>query len=589
MQTAVLENNNETMKQWNACFYLRLSKEDGDKEESDSITGQRELLRSHVKNAEDITVIAEKVDDGFSGSNFERPSFIQMMEEVRAGQINCIIVKDLSRFGRSFGETGKYIEHVFPFLGVRFISVNDGIDSMAKNSRSDSIAVPFLNLINDAYCRDISIKIRSQLEVKRRRGAFVGAFPVYGYARHEKDHNKLIVDETAADVVRLIFRWKLDGQSAEAIAGKLGDLGIPSPMEYKKSMGDKYYTPFAKSGKTMWSAVAVLRILRDETYTGAMIQGKISTPNHKVKKKVKKPVADWARVDGVHEAIIPMQDFELAARLMERDTRTAPGTETVYPFSGMAKCGLCGENMIRKTVKSNGKKYVYFVCCRGCKKARISEGELTDSVAGAIRSHIGNIMNLERILQFIDTLPLKQDDVQKLDRQIVAQRAEIERIDRMAFTLYESLQSGILSEADYLGYKARYNTMRDEAELAVNNLSREVEDILACSGEKSQWIEHFRQFKDFTEVNRRMIVSLVDGITVYPESRMELQLRYRYDYERALSFADAAAQLHPLPELGAPAESCKDFVGKGGATEQSGCPAESGRSGVQSATTREVA
>ena len=547
MHDAILNNKAEA-KQWHACLYLRLSKEDGDKEESDSITGQREILRSFLKGTEDITVIDEKVDDGFSGANFQRPAFTQMIEAVKAGHINCILVKDLSRFGRSFGEAGKYIEHVFPFLGVRFISVNDGIDSMAKNSRSDSIAVPFLNLINDAYCRDISIKIRTQLEVKRRKGAFVGAFPVYGYARNEKEHNKLVVDEIAADVVKLIFRWKLDGQSAEGIANKLNDLGIPSPMEYKKSQGDKFFTPFAKSSKALWSAVAVFRILRDETYTGAIIQGKYSTPNHKIKKKFLKPTADWARVDGTHEAIIPMQDFELAARLMERDTRTAPGAETVYPFSGMAKCGLCGENMIRKTVNSGGKKYVYFVCCRGCKKARISEGELTSSVAEAIRSHIGNIMNLERVLQFIDTLPLKQDDVQKLDRQIIAQREEIERIDRMAFTLYESLQSGIISEDEYRSYKARYNSLRDEAELAVNNLSREVEDILACSGEKSQWIEHFRQFQDFTEVSRRMVVSLVDGITIYPDSRMELQLRYRYDYERALSFADAAAQLHVLSE-----------------------------------------
>jgi Site-specific recombinases, DNA invertase Pin homologs len=548
MQTATVLNSSDMLKQWNACFYLRLSKEDGDKEESNSITGQRELLRSYVKNAEDITVITERVDDGFSGANFQRPSFIQMMEEVRAGKINCVIVKDLSRFGRSFGEAGKYIEHVFPFLGVRFIAVNDGIDSMAKNSRSDSIAVPFLNLINDAYCKDISIKIRSQLEVKRRKGAFVGAFPVYGYARSEKDHNKLVVDETAADVVRLIFRWKLDGQSAGMISDKLNSLGIPSPMEYKKAMGDKFHTPFAKPGKALWSPVAVFRILRDEAYIGTTVQGKFSTPNHKVKKKFIKPAADWARVDGAHEAIISVEDFHLVARLMERDTRTSPGAETVYPFSGMARCGLCGENMVRKTVHSNGKKYIYFVCCRGCKKGRISESELTGSVASAIRSHIINIMNLERILHFIDTLPLKQDDVQKLDRQIIAQREEIERIDRMAFSLYESMESGVISKDDFRNYKARYNALRDEAELAVNNLSREVEDILACSGEKSQWIEHFRQFRDFTEVTRRMVVSLVDGITVYPESRMELQLRYRYDYERALSFADAVAQLHSLPE-----------------------------------------
>jgi DNA invertase Pin-like site-specific DNA recombinase len=535
-------------KQWLAHLYLRLSKEDGDKEESNSITGQRELLRSYAQNMSDITVVGEKVDDGFSGVSFQRPAFIEMMEDIRAGNVNCVIVKDLSRFGRNFGEAGKYIEHVFPFLGVRFIAVNDGIDTMAEKSRSDDIVVPFLNLINDAYCRDISIKIRSQLEVKRRKGDFVGAFPVFGYMRDEKNRNRLIIDKTAADVVQLIFRWKLDGQSAAMIADRLNTMGIPSPMEYKKSQGGKFSTPFAKSGKTLWSPVAVFRVLRDETYTGTLVQGKCGTPNHKIRKKLQKPEADWARVDGIHEAIIPAEDFRLVARLLERDTRTSPGGSSVHPFSGMARCGLCGENMIRKTSHAGGKKYVYFVCCRGCKGARVSEESLTESAEAAIRFHITAILNLERILNFIDTLPLKRDEVQKLDGQIAAKRDELAHYDRMTFSLYESRENGVITHDEYRQMKARYNALRDEAELAMNNLSREIEGILSHGGEKNQWIEHFRQFQDFTELTRRMVVSLVDVITVHPGSRLEILFRYRYDYESALRFTETVAKLHALPK-----------------------------------------
>ncbi|MCL2053347.1 MAG: recombinase family protein [Oscillospiraceae bacterium] len=302
-----------------------------------------------------------------------------MMEEIKAGKINCVIVKDLSRFGRDFGESGKYIEHVFPFLGVRFISANDGYDSLNKKDRNSDLVVPVLNLINDAYCRDISVKIRSQLETKRKKGDFIGAFAVYGYVRDMNNRNKLVVDEAAADIVKLIFRWKLDGMSALAISDKLNKMGVLSPYEYKKSLGLNYSAPFAKSSRTLWSAVAVFRILKDETYLGVMVQGKCSTPNHKVKKRFIKPEADWARVGGTHEEITTLDDFNLAARLMESDTRTSPGAETVYPFSGMAKCGLCGENMIRKTVKSNGKSYVYYVCCRSCKGVRIAEKDLTQA------------------------------------------------------------------------------------------------------------------------------------------------------------------------------------------------------------------
>jgi len=534
--------------EWKAALYLRLSKEDGDKEESDSITNQRELLRSHVqKNLPDVTIADEKVDDGFSGASFDRPRFNQMMEDIRAGKINCVIVKDLSRFGRNFTEAGKYIENVFPFLGVRFISVNDGIDSMAKKSRSDEIVVPFLNLIHDAYARDISIKIRSALDTKRKKGAFIGAFAVFGYIRPTKGSNKLVIDEAAADVVRLIFKWKLDGQSAQAIADRLNDMGIPSPMEYKKSLGLNYSTSFAKSGKTMWSAVAVFRVLRDETYTGVMIQGKCATPNHKIKKKFQKPQADWARVDGMHDAIIGIEDFELAARLMERDTRTAPGADAVYPFSGMASCGLCGENMIRKTVKANGKSYVYLVCCRNCKGARIAEDTLTNATASALQMHIDNIINLERVLRFIDGLPLKQEEVQKLDGQIIARRAEIERYDKLIFSLYDSLDSNIISQEEYLQMKARYNALKEDAEQAIISLSREIGDIITLGGEKNQWIERFRQYHNFNEITRRMVITLIDTITVHPGSRLDLLFRYRYDYERAISFAVAVSQLHDVP------------------------------------------
>ena len=538
----------DTVEGWRAALYLRLSKEDGDKEESDSISNQRGLLLSHIqKHLPDVTVVAERVDDGFSGANFQRPRFIEMMEEIRAGKINCVIVKDLSRFGRNLSETGKYIENVFPFLGVRFISVNDAYDSQNKKGRSDDIVVPFLNLINDAYCRDISIKIRSQLDVKRKKGDFIGAFAVFGYLRDEKNRNKLVVDEPAADVVRLIYRWKLDGQSALTIANKLNELGILSPMEYKKALGLKYSTSFAKPGKAMWSAVAVFRILRDETYTGVMIQGKCATPNHKIKKKFVKPEADWARVGGTHEAIISLEDFELAARLMECDTRAAPGAETVYPFSGMAKCGLCGENMIRKTVKSGGKSYVYFVCCHGCKGARIAEASMTESIGAALHSHINNIMNLERVLCFIDNLPLKKEEVQKLDGQIAARRAEIEYCEKRIFSVYEDLQSGILDQDEFRKYKAHYNGIKDDAEQAIICLSREIGDIIACGSEKNSWIERFRLHHDFTEITRRMVITLIDSVTIHPGSRIDLLFRYRYDYERAVSFAKAVCQLHAVP------------------------------------------
>ncbi|MDE6517463.1 MAG: recombinase family protein, partial [Acetatifactor sp.] len=200
--------NLKTNRIYHAAVYVRLSKEDSTpdggtiKEESDSIVNQKELIRAFLADKTDIEICAEYADDGYSGVNFERPNFRRMIREIEAGHIDCVVVKDLSRLGRNFVEAGRYIDHIFPALGVRFIAVNDGFDSVNGRTSSDRILIPFKNLINDAYCRDISVKIRSQLETKRRKGDFIGSFAVYGYMKDQDDRHKLVVDEYAAEVVK---------------------------------------------------------------------------------------------------------------------------------------------------------------------------------------------------------------------------------------------------------------------------------------------------------------------------------------------------------------------------------------------------
>ena len=285
--------NEAEARVWNATLYLRLSREDEDKEESNSISGQRELLRDYLSRHPDLREYAIRIDDGFSGTTFDRPAFREMMEDIRAGKTDCVIVKDLSRFGRNYLDTGEYIETIFPFLGVRFIAVNDGYDSQRERTASDYLMLPFKNLINEAYCRDISIKIRSQLAVKRKRGDYLGSFAVYGYLKSETDKNQLVVDEYAADVVRDIFRWKLEGASPGRIADRLNSAGILSPAEYKRSMGMKYTTPFQTKPKALWSASGIISLLKNKVYIGVLTQGIMTTPSYKVQKRIRKAEQDW--------------------------------------------------------------------------------------------------------------------------------------------------------------------------------------------------------------------------------------------------------------------------------------------------------
>lgn len=284
-------------------MYLRLSREDSEvgtiaafgtaekkdgtfKAESNSIGSQRELIRSFIEGQMDMELFDCYADDNYSGSDFNRPEFKRMMRDIEAGRVNCVIVKDLSRFGRDYIETGRYLERVFPALGVRFIALTDHYDSFSADAGERNIVLPVKNFINDSYCRDISVKVKSQLAVKRGNGECLAAFAVYGYQKSPENRNKLLVDDYAAGIVRRIFAWKIEGMAASAIAEKLNAFCILSPREYKKSLGLNYRGGFSGGNSSKWSDTAVKRILTNEIYLGHLVQGKTERINYKIKKCV---------------------------------------------------------------------------------------------------------------------------------------------------------------------------------------------------------------------------------------------------------------------------------------------------------------
>ena len=537
---------------WNCAPYYRLSKEDGDKAESDSISNQKALVTEYIKSRPELQICSEWVDDGYSGVDFQRPSFIAMMDDIKAGLIDCVIVKDLSRFGRNWVETGKYLEQLFPHIGVRFIAINDNVDSLNARSQSDNITIPFKNIINDAYCRDISIKTKSQLDVKRKKGDFIGSFAVYGYMKDAADHNRLVIDEQAAFVVRDVFCWRIDGMSCQGIANRLNDLGIPSPYEYKRELGMRFSTAFKQKSKALWSAVAVLRILKNEVYLGVLEQGKKTSKSYKVRDRIEKPKEDWIRVENAHEPIVSIEDFNLVAQLLKHDVRVAPTEETVYLFSGLLKCADCKQSMVRKLVPSGDKKYAYYVCStnkqtRECSGHSTSETLLEQSVLESIRHHIANIIETEHVLQFIETLPLKQLDVQRLDKQIQAKKQEMNKYLIRKTKLHEDLQDGIIDKGEFIQIKASYTARYDEAEQALFKLTDELEDILVNRTDKHFWIEHFKQYQNIDALNRKMLVNLVDSIQVYEGNRIHIKFRYQYHFDKALDFIETVSGIAEMP------------------------------------------
>ena len=521
---------------WNTCGYVRLSREDGDKEESNSVTGQKDLIRDYMTRHPELRECGMKVDDGFTGSNFDRPAFQEMMAEVKAGRINCIVVKDLSRFGRDHLEAGEYLERIFPFLGVRFIAINDNYDSLHSNAESDELIVPFKNLINEAYCRDTSVKIRSQLEIKRRRGDFIGSFAVFGYRKDPADRHRLLVDDYAAEVVRDIFQWKLDGLSAGDIAARLSASGIPTPMDYKQSQGMNYSTSFRIKEKSEWSAGMILRILKNPVYTGVLEQGRVTTPSYRVKRLVNKPREEWAIVENCHEAIISGYDFESVQKALALDARTTESGKAVDLFSGMVNCGECGGAMIKKTVPSGKKRYTYFVCAthkneKTCFSHGIRDTALTEIVLEFLKKHIRDVIDLADLLALTDTAQLQKAKVQKLRERLDAKEAEIDRYHRLLCSLYESLADGLIDQSEYQKLKKSYTDRRAQAEEQADAIRAEMEQELNHSDQGLGWVEEFRRYQNIEALDRSIVVRLIERILIFRDRRVDIVYRWQNEYQ----------------------------------------------------------
>lgn len=526
------------MPKFKAAEYIRLSYTDDRSNESDSVGNQRKLIENFVAHNPDIEVVSEKIDDGYSGILFDRPAFKEMMQDITDGKINCVIVKDLSRLGREYIETGRYLRRVFPAYGVRFIAINDNIDTARENS-GDDLAVSVKNIMNEAYCRDISIKTRSSLDIKRRNGDFVGAFTVYGYLKSEDNKNRLEIDPYAANIVRTIFRMRLEGSSASRIASELNRLCILSPLAYKKNKG----LPYAKGGYAdnedcKWSATTIIRILKDETYTGVLVQGKQGTPHYKLKTLEQHPASEWIRVPDAHDAIIERHDFELVQRIRHLDTRTAPDKSSVYLFSGILICGCCGSRMTRKTNRAGDKEYHYYYCPTGKKHGcdnpvMIKEDDLVECVRSSLKGHIDNVASLEALLSGIDQKRINQQLVHEYGEQVSENKRQLEKILEFKARLYENLIQGVLTKEEFSMFKGKYSAEAERIKAAIAELQGRLTDVMENRSERNRWMAHFSEFSTMEILDRKAVAQLIQSVTIKGKREISITFNYNDEYRKA--------------------------------------------------------
>ena len=528
-------------KKYNAALYLRLSKEDGDKEESYSISNQRDLGLDYLSRHPEIKLAYTMVDDGYTGSNFQRPDFQKMIDLITKGKINCVVVKDLSRFARNYSGSGYYLEKLFPTMGIRFISINDNIDFLTDDDSNTKLIMAFKNVLNDSYIRDISVKIRSQFEIKRKKGEYIGAFVTYGYLKSEEDKHKLVVDRYAAEIIKSIFNMRMQGISASAIADKLNATNVPSPAEHKKETGSNFRANLQKKYEAKWSAKAVIRILKNEIYTGTLIQGKNTTVNYKVKKVVERDESEWAVIPNNHEAIISKEQFDAVQKIIASDTRVKPGNKTPYLFSGFIECADCHSSLVRRCNKSNGKIYAYYMCSTnklgfGCTSHRVNESVLHISVLTAVNTYCKNISDLSKKLNRISLDKVKTAQTERINDAEKKKKNEIEDLKHTVSVVKARCLENLETESACNEICSDIYNEIERLEDEILKLSAERNNVLKEYEKNVAWIAAFTQMGELKELNRTVLARLIDRIYVYEDKRIVIRFNYQDKYEELLKF-----------------------------------------------------
>lgn len=532
-----------------AFGYVRLSKEDMKLGESESIANQKQLIEKFVAEHTDIALVDIFVDDGYSGTNYERPGFKDLIKALKEGKANCVIVKDLSRLGREYIQTGIYMQRLFPQMGVRFIAINDSMDSKEK-SQADDLLIPIKNLMNDSYCRELSRKLRKQFRIQRSNGEFLGAFAAFGYLKSSDNKHKLVVDENAAEVVKGIFSLKLQGYSQQKIADRLNQKDILSPVAYKRQLGMKYKTSFGDENSCEWSGVSILRILRNRIYIGELIQGKRYKPNYKAKKTMLRDKKDWVVIEHNHEPIIDPWVFEAVQRALDSDTRCSDRSMTVAPLAGMVFCADCGEPMVQKTVIRGGKEFYYYVCKgnrmkNGCLPHSISVPKLESTVLTSLQSYISSVLELNTLLEQVNHAQLQEEKLRTLTRQLAEKQAARDKIEQVKEKLYEHLALGILEQDEYKMLKAGYEKQFKAAQEEIRLLEQKVNAVTMENQRNTSWIDHFLLHSGAVILDRETALLLIHSVRIGLNKQVEIEFACQDEYNalvRTLSEVKEDAQ-----------------------------------------------
>ena len=508
---------------YHAALYIRLSKEDESEGPSQSVQNQESLLREFVQQHR-LSVYDTYIDDGWSGTNFDRPAFQRMIADIEAKKVNMVITKDLSRLGRDYIMTGHYMERYFPEHRVRYISLLDGIDTGVDSTAND--ITPFRAIMNDMYAKDISKKIKSVKRDKQRKGKFIGGKPVYGYKMHPTEKNKIVIDEEVAPIVRRIFSLALSGMSCRNIAALLNQEGVPTPATYAN-------LPVAKPGPYtgLWSSERISDMLQNETYIGNMVQGRSVKISYKSKKCLKQNPANWVVVEGTHEPLVDLETFQKVRMLVNSRRHTRSRT---YDFllKGLIFCHECGYPLAvlnRKNAK--GEDVLYFVCrtyqrftkAGVCTCHSIKEKTVTDTVVAKVLEVCQAYLNPDELLPAAQEAVENARKQHSLETELQALQSKIDSLTANLDRMYTDRLSGLLPEADFQRIFGRIKLEREQLEEKRQELELRQKSPVRSEDRARELVQ---RFIETAGESRELLVSLIERVELTEGKEIIIKFRF---------------------------------------------------------------
>ena len=541
---AIIEAPVQESNYFSTAIYVRLSIENSGKDDDgDSIANQISFCKAYLAEHADLKLYGIYEDNGEKGTNFDRPEFKRMMDDIRSGKVKCVLVKDLSRFGRDYIEAGEYLEKIFPFMGIRFISITDGYDSLTCDDAEGALMIPLKNMINDVYAKDISRKITTSFRARQEKGEFLPAFAPYGYVKSKEVAYRYEVDQETAPYVRMIFEWKAEGVSHNEICKRLNAMGAVTPARRKVDLGiwraERYKN-------TVWFGRTIIDILKNPTYTGCIVYGRIPKSLYEGIKMHRAPEEEWRYVPNAHEPIISQELFDKvqkmfadrAKKFQKKMNENAPLRELVTNhFKGKIYCGDCGKRM--RFVKPTDKRYpidqnhAVYVCggyldsgYSRCSRHSIRYPLVAEAVLAAIKVQLEFALKQEQFIRQMRGSVREKNLIDKYVGRINYLSQELKKINGKRESLFENFAEGILDEAEYQFAKKKYDDEAADMEkkLAVEKAKKaQLDDVLLLSNE---WLGAIHQAENIAEIDSDLVKYLISSVKVFEDNRVEVELNF---------------------------------------------------------------